>query len=153
MISSNDNLLVFFKNMQYIYKLHLKSLSSMNIRRKKNCFSISKILRGKNRYVTDFAKYMVLIIYIFHSINPVLIQTVRKLGYFYSRIYFRFLFNWDKYPAEGDTTMKSSPRLLFYGKISGILYRHWNPSRIDWQIEETLPTLCFKPKYVASFFI
>lgn len=64
----------------------------MNIRRK-NCFSISKILREKKMYVTDLAKYKFLVTYMLHSINPVLIQTVRRLGYLHSRIYFRFLFN------------------------------------------------------------
>lgn len=38
-------------------------------------------------------------------------------------------------------------------KISGILYRHNNQFWIDWQIEETLPTLCSKLKYVAHFCI
>lgn len=38
-------------------------------------------------------------------------------------------------------------------KISGILYRHNNPFQIDWKIEETLPTLCSKLKYVAHFCI
>jgi len=87
----------------------------MNIQRK-DCFSISKILREKKVHVTGLAKYTLLAIYTLHSINPVLTQTVRRLGYLYSSICFRFLLNGGKYPAEGDATIKSSPRLLLCGK-------------------------------------